>query len=185
MRVVITKQIQFQGQQEQFSNGYNFQIGTNPATAEFAEELALAVRDAERPIHGLGVSFVYAVAGLLGEDALWSETFATPLTGSGGSYTAHPELCVLAESKVRNRVYLRKWYHTGNAQGAQNAPDELSSGLKTDLVGKLAFLTDGSLPGAVKACTPTGALATDPFHADNYFRTHQFRARGKRPSGSG
>lgn len=185
LRVVTTKTIDFQGKLEEFSNGYNFQTGENTVDADFAEAVALAVRDNERPIHGLGVTFTYSVAGLKDEPALWSETYANPLTGSGGSYTTHPEICVLAESKMRNRVYLRKWFHTGMATGPQNNPDRLSSGLITDLTTKLAWLTDGSLPGGIHACAPNGALALEPFRPDPYFRTHQFRARGKRRPASG
>lgn len=184
LHVVTTKEFTFRGQPERFSNGYNFQTGSNVVDADFAKSIALAVRDMEKTFHADAVRFVYNVAGLLNEDALWSEELgpAGPV-GAKGATTMHQETCVMTESKLRNRVYLRKFYHTRcNDGNAAIVPDQMNAGDKTDINTHVLKLTDGTLPGGVKACFPNGDLAIAPFTCDPYLRTRQLKRRGRRPT---
>lgn len=182
--VVITKQATYLGQPERWSNGYNFQLGTNELDEAFAADLAHAVRDMEQTVHASTVRFVYSVVGLKDTPAIWSEE----LGGSGPvggltPVTMHPEATVMAESRLKNRVYLRKFFHTYAHLGTSaSQPDLLQTTDKASIDTQLAPLTDGSLPGAVKACFPNGDLALVPFTADTYIRSHQFRRRGRRPT---
>lgn len=182
--IVTTKEFTFRGLPERFSNGYNFQIGTNPMDETFLASLAHAVRDWERTFHANDIRFVYLLAGQLGEDAIWTEEVGQsgPL-GQATTAAEHPENCLMAESKKKNRVYLRKFYHTGTAQsGISGSRDAVSAPLITATNTVLAKLTDGTLPGAVKACFPNGDLAIAPFTTDPYIRTRQLKRRGRRPT---
>jgi len=184
LHVVSTKQFQFRGQPERFSNGYNFQTGSNVVDAAFAESVAQAVIDVERAFHSTQVRFVYAVAGLLNEDALWSEELgAAGPTGQLPDAVMHPETVVMAESKLRNRVYLRKYFHTG--AHAVGADDTWSVTERQFVNAQILKFTDGTMPGGVQACYPNGDLATEPFGCDPYLRTHQLKRRGRRPTTSG
>lgn len=181
--VVVTKQIEFQGQMEQYSNGYNFQLGSNELTETLAEQLADAVWDIERLFHATNVSRVYSVVGLKDTPAIWSRT-DTPGSFNGSLTPAieHPEVCVMAESKKKNRVYLRKFFHTGAHQGGDGTHrDSFGGSARSAINDALVKLTDGTMPASVVACFPDGSLATVPFTCDPYLRTHQFRRRGRRP----
>jgi hypothetical protein len=182
--VVVTKQMQFQGRPEQFSNGYNFQLGTNTLDEAFAVQLADAVWNVERLFHATNVSRVYSVVGLLDTPAVWSRTDAVgSFNGSKTPDNAHPEVVVMCESKKKNRVYLRKFFHTGAHHGGSTTDRDAFGGTDaTEINNAMLKLTDGTMPGGVKACYPNGDLATAPFTCDPYLRTHQFRRRGRRPT---
>jgi hypothetical protein len=181
--VVVTKRIQYQGQPEEFSNGYNFQLGTNDLDEALAEQIADAVWDVERLFHATNVSRVYSVVGLLNTPAIWSRTDNPgSFNGSKTPTDQHPEVCVMAESKKRNKVYLRKFFHTGAHHGGDtNNRDSFGGADATEINAAMVKLTDGTMPGGVQACFPDGSLATVPFTCDPYLRTHQFRRRGRRP----
>lgn len=182
--VVSTKLFTFRGQPERWSNGYNFQLGGNALTPEFAEELYLAVRAQERQFHSTDVRFVYGVVGLLNEDAVWSNEYgnAGPV-GISPQSNMHPETVVMTESKLRNRVYLRKFYHTrAHVPDAPTESDLLRTPDKTGINAAVLKFTDGSMPGGVLACFPNGDVATTPFVCDPYMRTRQLKRRGRRPT---
>lgn len=182
LHVVSTKQFTFRGAPERFSNGYNFQLGTNDPTPAFCQSVYEAIRDMERSFHASEITFPYAVVGLLGEDAIWSQEYTgTIANGDNPGVSMHPEVCVMAESKLKNRVYLRKYYHTRSHTG--DGKDGLDSPAATAINNKLKLLRNGLLPGAIKACFPDGSLATIDFTCDPYLRTHQLKRRGRRPTG--
>ena len=184
LHVVTTKEFLFRGQPERFSNGYNFQTGTNPLDAAFAESVAKAVREMERNFHSSAVKFVYLVAGELGQDALWSEELAgAGPVGLQPPEAMHPETVVMMESKRANRLYLRKFFHTRAHLGTDG--DQLNATQISNINDHCDVLTDGSLPGGVKACFPDGSLANGPFVADPFLRTRQLKRRGRRPTPSG
>lgn len=184
VKVVVTKQTQWKAQPERWSNGYTFQTGQNAITVDFMHDLAIAVRDMERSFHASHVTFPYLLAGPEGENALYVEEFGTPVAGTLNINFAqiHPELCVLAESKVRQRVYLRKWYRPCAAPSPGistngNVPGQLITEVGTPL----AKLRDGTLPNGVIYCSPNGALATQPFTIDPWIHSRQLREGRRRP----
>lgn len=182
-RVVITKEIDYRGGQERWSNGYRFNLGTiDEATIH---GLATALIAMERPLHGNRVRFVYANGGrdAKGAQAVYVEEFATPLLGAGESNAVHPETCVLVESKRRQRVYARKFFHTMQLLPVDNAHSEqVKPADRTFVNGVVDALTDGSLPGGAVYCWPDGTAVEEPFTCDPWFRTRQFDRRGKRPT---
>lgn len=182
VKLVITKQFTFRGVPERFSNGYLFQTGsTNVDNATLSAGCA-ALITMERAIHGSHITFPYALGGLLGEDALYVEEFGTPLAGQLAPSSDHQEVCVMMESKFGQRRYMRKWYHPGARVGGTGATaDQLQGGTKTLFDTTCTKLTDGTMPQGWRYCRPNGALATVPFTADQWVRTHQLKARGKRP----
>lgn len=184
LHIVSTKEFTFRGAPERWSNGYNFQTGTNTVDAAFVQSVYEAVRDAEKSFHANNVRFVYGVGGLLNEDAIWSNEYggAGPL-GAQVAVQMHQETAVMAESKLRNKVYLRKFFHTcRHLGGAGDTADQMSGPDKTAINTALAKLTDGTMPGGVKACFPDGALAIAPFTCDPFLRTRQLKRRGRRPT---
>jgi hypothetical protein len=184
LHVVTTKQFTFRGLPERFSNGYNFQLGSNDPTEAFVASVARAVRDMEKSFHSPHVRFVYLVGGLKDEDAIWSEELGgTGPQGQGSTSTMHPETVVMAEAKKKNKVYLRKFFHTLSHMSSDPAQgDVLQSTAAATINTALAKLTDGTLPGGVKACHPNGDLALNAFTCDPYLRTRQLKRRGRRPT---
>lgn len=180
--VVITKEFPlFRGKPERWSNGYNFQVpSTLDATTGGA--LATAVRQMERAFHLGNVKFPYMVAGMLGQDAVFSQEISTSIpTGSAsGSYGGHLELCTLAQSFIGPKKYLMKYYH-GVVGIDTSANDVLVPSGRTITEGALIQLTNGTLPQGAVYCRPNGALATAPFLLDPFIRVHQLKRRGKRP----
>lgn len=179
-RVVTTKEITWKGHPERWSNGYRFDLPTiDQATIQ---ALAAALITWERNFHAARVRFVYAVGGrdAKGVAAVYAEEFATPQVGGAVNAVIHPEVCILAEAKLRPRVYARKWFHTCiNTQGPATAPEVLPPETITDFNGRWAKLTDGSLPGGARYCWPNGSPVA-AFTTDPYARTRQFPRRSPR-----
>lgn len=182
-RVVITKEIDYRQRKERWSNGYRFDLPTiDTATIQ---ALATALITMERPLHGDRVRFVYANGGRDAPkaQAVYVEEFATPQTGAGTSAVVHPETCVMIESKRRQRVYARKFFHTLQLTPAAAATSEALKAADVTFVNTtVAKLTNGTLPGGAVYCWPDGTPVTVPFTADPFFRTRQFDRRGKRPT---
>lgn len=180
LHVVIEKAGTFRGQPERWGNGYTLQ-STSAFTEAFVKSVADALVAMERPFTFSTVTFPYRVGGPLGEDAVYAEEVASPPAGtkSATGETAHPELCVLAQSKIGPKKYLSKFYHFAASPTGLN--DTLVSAYSTLINTQLAKLTDGTLPGAATYCRPNGALATVPFTCDPFIRVHQLKRRGKRP----
>ena len=181
-RVVITKEMSFRGKPERWSNGYRFSLPTiDQATIK---TLALALRDWERGFHAAAISFVYANGGLdaPGANAVYAEEFAAPLEGTAAGAGTHPEVCVMAESKIAPRRYARKWFHTlafpGNLAGSNNVG--IADTSRGDLNTAFLKLTNGTLPGGAVYCQPNGATLPQPFTCDPWLRTRQFKRRSPR-----
>ena len=182
MSIVVNKTLPFRGGRETFSNRYLFQTGSNTVDAAFVQSVYVAVRDMERGRHSADVKFIGGWGGIAGEDAIFSRTESPELAGTRSvTFGTHPETCVMAESKIQNRVYLRKFYHS-LADQAGTSTDTRASGENAGWNTALAILTNGTLPGGVIACRPNGALATVPFTVDPYLRTRQMKRRGRRPT---
>lgn len=183
LHVVITKEFSFRGQRERFGNGYNFQTGSNDVTEAFAKSVADALVTLERNLHADTVSFPYRVAGLLGQDAIYAEEVSAPPVGNASYTGSHPEVCVLAQSRVAPKRYLMKYFHTmASSPGGSAEPDALSDAFRLSYDNALLKLTNGTMPGGVIYCRPNGDLATQPFKLDRYARTHQLKRRGRRPT---
>lgn len=181
VHAVITKEFTFRGKPERFSNGYNFQYGGTVSAATM-KTLCDALVAMERTFHTTTIKFPYRVAGLLGEDAVYSEEVASPPSGTNPNGRAsHPEECYLAESKFGPKRYMRKYYHCGLGRNGNLTDDTPVGQAVTDINAALAKLTDGTLPGGATYCRPNGALATAPFTVDPFLRVHQLKRRGKRP----
>lgn len=180
-RVVITKESNFQGKPERWSNGYHFDSSLNPATEADMQSLCASVIAWERTHHATSVKFVYALGGVPGQPSVYVEEFAAPLSGSTQASIVHPETCVLFESKRRRKVYFRKWMHTRCYSGRDATNPDWMAQATIDFLNSVGVhLTDGTLAGGAIYCTPGGAHATVPFTVDPYLRTHQFRARAPR-----
>lgn len=179
-RVVLTKEITWKGKPERWSNGYRFNLDTiSEATIQ---PLAAALITWERNFHAARVRYVYANGGrdAPGAQAVYAEEFASPQVGGGVNAVIHPEVCVLLEAKRRPRVYARKWYHTClNFQGPATAPEALAADVITDMNGRAAKLTDGTLPSGARYCWPDGTLVP-AFTCDPWARTRQFPRRSPR-----
>jgi len=182
-RVIVTKEIDYRQTVERFSNGYRFNLPTiDEATIR---TLALALRDWERPMHAGSVRFVYLNGGrdAPGAQSVYVEEFENPLVGGSSAVNVHPETVIMAESKRRQRVYARKFFHTLNAQAQDSStPERLSQQAIDFFNGRLATLTDGSLPDGARYCWPDGTALAEPFTLDPYLRVRQFDRRGKRPT---
>jgi len=183
-KVVITKEFTFRNLPERFSNGYTFQTGSTGVDEADMAAAAAQLIAMERQFHASTVRFVYALGGMLGENATYVEEFATPLAGAANPGSGHQEVCVLAESKFGQRRYMRKWYHCNvtAAAGSGNQADVLDGTFRTTVETALQLLTNGQMPQGWRYCRPNGALATEPFTCDQFLRTHQLKARGKRPT---
>jgi hypothetical protein len=181
IHAVITKQFTFRGKPERWSNGYNLQ-STATIDAAYLKSVCDALVTMERDFTLNDVSYVYSVAGLLGQDALYAEEYASPQVGIITSSTSqqHPESCVLAQSQFGPRRFVMKYYHGTAWAPSGKLSDVLDSATKTRIEGDLVKLTNGTLPGAATYCRPNGALITSPFKCDPYVRTHQLKRRGKR-----
>lgn len=182
-RVVVAKQAPFKGKQEEFSNVYHFETGTQPFAYNALHDLAHAVLGVEVQIHATLVSFVYLLATMVGvKPAIFTEPLDGSLHGIQNPSGVPGEVCVLAESKLRNRVYMRKFYHLYHATAGQNTglPDTPRTDLTPDINAALVPLTDGSMPGTVRLCTEKGIVATEPLHVAPYLVTRQFKRPGKR-----
>lgn len=180
LHVVVTKEFTFRGQPERWSNGYDFQTGGAAIDAALCANVARAVRDMEKVWTSNQCKFPYLVAGPLGEDALFAEELgAAGPVGLDGTVVRHPELCVLAQSKIAPKRYLMKYYHAASGIGASG--DAIVGAGQTAMNAALVKLTDGTLPSAVVLCRPNGALATAPMTCDPFVRVHQLKRRGRRP----
>lgn len=180
-RVVITKEASWKAGKERWSNGYRFDLPTIDQATISA--LAAALIAMERPLHASRVTFPYANGGrdAPGANAVYAEEFATPLAGtSAAGNTIHPEVCVMAESKRRPRVYARKFFHVCRSVTAVDRDDVLDGAEATRINGIIDTLTDGTLPGGAVYCWPDGAAVTTPFTCDPYLRTRQFPRRSPR-----
>lgn len=176
---VITKQFTFRGKPERWSNGYNLQT-TATLDSAYLKSVCDALVAMERPILAFDTTFPYRVAGLLGQDAIYAEEVTTPPNGTTTGITVvHPEVCVLAKSKIGPKRYAFKYYHRASNPSA-GAGDALPSTEQTRVNDQLVKLTNGTLPGAATYCRPNGNLLTAPFLCDPYMRVHQLKRRGKR-----
>ena len=182
LSLVVNKHTTFRGVNEVFSNRYLFQTGTNAIDHAFVQSVYNQVRDMEREFHGQAIKFVGGWGGELGLDAVFSHTESPVLQGNlvSGTHT-HPEVCLMAESKVANKIYLRKFYHARLGMPTSGG-DAIDAAVRGTMETQVLKLTNGTLPGGIKACRPNGALATVPFTGDGYLRTRQFKRRGRRPT---
>jgi hypothetical protein len=182
-RVVITKEMPlFRGRPERYSNGYTFNLTTGSTTDEaLMHSLATAVINIERVFHAAAIKFVYATAGPKGEDAVYVEEYTSPASGQISNAFEHPEICVLAQARIARRRYLTKYFHTEAHSVAAANSDAFVTSLKAVIENSLGNLQSGTLPGAAKACAPDGTLPVGAWLVDPYMRTHQLKARGKRP----
>lgn len=179
--VVITKEIDFRGGVERFSNGYTLDTGSAGTGNADIAALVTALIDMEQTLHASDVRFVYANGGPRGADSTYVNEFTTPEVGAQTPGYDHPEVCVLAESKFGQRRYARKWFHCCRGLGETSGDaSALTSALRTAINTQLVKLTNGTLPGGAKYWTPIGGVLTTPFTVDPYLRTHQFKARPKR-----
>lgn len=182
-KIVITKEIDYRGGKERFSNGYTLQMSGTGETA--IHDVAAALIAMERPFHSNAVRFVYANGGPHGAGQLstYVEEFATPTTGERSNSGAHPEVVLMFESKRRQRVYARKFFHTlAYSPNDATHPERIGGADQTYLTGAVAQLTNGSLPGDARYAWPDGSLVATAFTVDPFFRTRQFDRRGKRPT---
>lgn len=179
-RVVITKQIQWKGQPERWSNGYRFNLPE--ITTPVIRDLAAALIGMERNLHANFVQFVYANGGrdAKGAEAVYAEDFATPLAGSLAGSDVHPEVCFVVERKLKPRVYARKWFHSCHYKGAPATGEVFDPGDRTTVNSRLVALTNGSLPGGAVYCWPNGEPLDGPMVADPWLRTRQFPRRSPR-----
>jgi hypothetical protein len=186
MRVVLTKEFTFRGRPERYSNGYTFTGGTaSPTNAADVSAAVLALINIEKAFHAVGCKFVYAYGGQQGSDAVYVEEFASPQVGLLSEAQMHPETVILLQAKIARRRYLTKYFHTGAHIGGSGVTtkDAAPTGtFKTTIESNMAKLTDGTFSGGMRACAPNGALPVEPFLLDPYLRTHQLKARGKRPT---
>lgn len=181
VHAVITKEFTFRGKPERFSNGYNLQT-TSTVDGAYLKTLCDALVAMEQVFTLTQIKFPYRVAGLQGEDALYSEEVASPPVGARSvSYPVHPEVCALAQSYIGPKRYLMKYYHCAVQNTATGPHDEVSASDVPAMETSLLKLTNGTLPGSATYCRPNGALATNPFKVDAYLRVHQLKRRGKRP----
>jgi len=73
--------------------------------------------------------------------------------------------------------YLFKYIHDVPSHDA--GPDT-PGGARAEGIAAILSLTDGTLPGGVVMCSPSGVIAS-PGHLATWYTTHQIKRRGKRP----
>jgi hypothetical protein len=179
LHCVITKEFTFRGKPERFGNGYTLQT-TSPLDTAFVKSVCDALVAMERARTHSVVKFPYRVGGPIGQDAVYTEEVASPPAGLQtftGSW--HPEMCVLAKSRIGPKRYAFKYYH-GWMPVTNPCGDQLAGGFQTAIEAELLKLTNGTLPGSATYCRPNGQLLTAPFLLDPYLRNHQLKRRGKR-----
>jgi hypothetical protein len=184
LHVIITKEFTFRGNAERFSNGYTFQSSTTTANDPvIVAAVAAALINMEKYIHASNIHFVYANGGPWGQPSCYVEEFAAPVAGTKTPLSTHPETCVLAQARLGRRRYLTKYYHTCAYIASGQPGDVVPAAIQSEVTSALANLTNGSLPSGLKACSnKDNAFPEGPYTCDPFFRTHQLKARGKRPT---
>lgn len=184
-RIIQTYTIAFRGVPEEWSLGFNFQMGSNPTDAPTLKEISDDVwTRVVKPTLSDTCKFIRVTGGPLGSDAIFAEKRSGTEGGSHASQAQHPEVCVMMSSQLGPGRFARKWIHTGWAQQITANDEHVQTADKTLINNAYVHLTDGTLPHGVRYCFPNGDLAVAPFLADTWLRTRQFRRRGKRPSPS-
>lgn len=192
VKVSITKDTQFQGRTEEFSNVYCYEDVAN--TEADLEQLVNAVVTAEKRVHGNNVRFLRAQVWDVGL-APNLMRFTKNLTGTGdlgasGSY--YKECAILVKWPLARRAglrrtihrSLRKWIH---ACATVNGID--TSGLNP--VGAIAagtplanYISEATQPIAgIRLCAPNGDLPTGAAVVHPYLEHRQFpKGRKERTS---
>jgi hypothetical protein len=130
LHCVITKEFTFRGKPERFGNGYTLQT-TSPLDTAFVKSVCDALVAMERARTHSVVKFPYRVGGPIGQDAVYTEEVASPPAGLQtftGSW--HPEMCVLAKSRIGPKRYAFKYYH-GWMPVTNPGGDQLAGGFQT------------------------------------------------------
>ena len=192
--ITIVKQFPYRGNdKEEFSNTYHF-TGTTPANDAAWKTLADAIIAEERKLFAPFVKIVRVygyVAGVEHAEAV-IDYAAAPLTPVAGSYV-EPSGARLAPGDaaywVRWRTnergsngkwkYCRKYFHNVYQESA--FPDKVQATQRTAALAYAAKMSDGSLPGGFKICTPQGAIG-GPVAVSEFVTTRTLKRRGKRPS---
>jgi hypothetical protein len=133
--VSITKEVNFRGAQQPFSNIYYY---NNPAIPEIgpANDLLDSLIPIEKDLHSALVTFVEARVWSAGGTALDNEMIVIRDLSGGGvgsSQEIDPERAILiqwpAGVDIRGLpVYLRKWYHSMGTPAAATAIPTFSNG---------------------------------------------------------
>lgn len=122
--VSITKNTNFRGTQQSFSNVYYLDGGA--VVGNTAQELVTELTRIEKQMHSSSVNFkegrVWSAGGTAAENEM---LLTTPLTGQGGlggDPNVDRERAVLIQwpagvNVLGRPVYLRKWYHTQSSIG--------------------------------------------------------------------
>lgn len=186
--ITINKQMSYRGKAEVYSNTYHFS-GTTPANDAAWHTLALAIWDAEKPIHPAAVRFVgylgyqagnehaVSIKNYLEDGTALPQGTATHLASvAPGDAAATIRWTTPNRTSRGKRIYLRKYFHEPDF-----TDDTLTNAYKTALQTYGAKMIDGTLPGGFKVCGPQGAEASNPFVAP-YVTTRTLKRRGKRPS---
>lgn len=183
---------------ELWSNSYHFSGGV-PADAAAWSALALAVWAVEGRFINAGTIITHLVHGYGyptgAPPAGWSGDYTGGGTNPGmdpvggglanSSFTSAPlEACAMLRfqcgisTSTGKPRYIMKYIH--DVPNHDLGPTQLG-GVTANGTAAINSLWNGSLPGGVVLCAPNGDHATQG-HMDPYYRNHQIKRRGKRPT---
>jgi hypothetical protein len=190
-KITIVKEFTYRGKPEEFSNSYYF-TGPVPSDNPGWKALGDAIWAAERPCMHMQVKVVQYYGYLAGAtqsvaqidrrlEVIGTRSGSAAVTsGDKTSGDQAATMRALVGNSVKGKkVYVRKFFH-GTGLDA-NDSDLVSGVILTALTACATALTDGSLPGGVKWCSPSGAQATQP-SGQRFITVRTLKRRGRRPS---
>lgn len=193
VKVAITKRSMFQGQNNEYSNVYSYQVIT--ADEPNMRSLVEYVRERERDIHSTAVEFIAGRCwelGTLSNVMVVSDTW-TGLYGRAIDHAAMYKECailvqwplprVVSGGRSRHRA-LKKWFHTNSLHGYGSSGEQARSALATTetLYIALQGLSDPNISGAT-ICNEDGEEPTTGFKVGKYLEHRQFPTGRKEYAG--
>lgn len=191
--ITIVKEFSYRGKLEEWSNNYHF-LGTPPASDTEWQALGQAIFNLEKPFLGQQVRLVqiYGYSPLFTVSVAQIDLHLTSGTPFIGTRTTNVtdrlagDQAVMLRAQVGNsvkgkKVYIRKFWH-GSAASTTD-PDQAAGDVVTAMNNAGGKLTDGTLPGGAKWCSPNGVVGVTP-QASPFLTTRTLKRRGKRPSPS-
>lgn len=165
VQVVTRKLVEFQGQEEEFSNVYNFGdgiLGGGSTGAEVRGQLGAAVVEAEQAIFATEVEFLgyttYDLGPLGGAIGNTSEIVELPANARGTATTStnmYRECALDIKWFLGRNRYLRSLLHTCANQGLQTTG--VGTGIPAAALVQFAErMLDGEWPGGFNRIAPNG-----------------------------
>ncbi len=189
VKLAITKQLQWQGNNEEFSNVYVYN-GVDIDSVPQMENLIDTMVAAEKAIHASAVTYVRAQVYSFGDIGPNFMYHSKVLSGTGGMVTTdlmYRESCVCLRQRLprtfsfkrANQPYLRKYLHTCSPHGAEiSGKDPAGWTTVSGALDTFCNIMKAPISG-VALRSESGKIGEGPWQRCNVVRTRQFR-RGRK-----